>query len=131
MASRCPSTSRRYCGTKIGDKDGKPVFGFPRPEDARQSLWLQAPANPADQARDDAGRRAEGGRSTAYNVHDIAITRLVLEHLDAAIEMRRALGEQYGVNLTSRPDAKLAEMIVKTAYTAADERTDLAEWEQR
>lgn len=43
--------------------------------------------------------------------------------------MRRVLGEQYGVNLTSRPDAKLAEMIVKTAYAAAMNRKVLAEWD--
>ena len=65
----------------------------------------------------------------AYNVHDIAITRLVLEHLDAAIGMRRLLGEQYGVNLTSRPDAKLAEIIVKTTYTAAMNQKILATWD--
>ena len=53
----------------------------------------------------------------------------MLEHLDAAIEMRRVLGEQYGVNLTSRPDAKLAEIIVKTAYTAAMNQKILATWD--
>src|SRR3954469_16606411 len=31
----------------------------------------------------------------AYNVHDLAITRLVLEFLDAGIEARRVLGEQW------------------------------------
>lgn len=54
-----------------------------------------------------------------YNNHDLAITRLVLKHLNAALEMRRVLGQQYEVSLTSRADAKLAEMIVATAYTKA------------
>ena len=52
----------------------------------------------------------------AYNVHDMNLTRLVLEYLDKAVEMRRSLGERSGVNLTSHPTGKLGETIIIAAY---------------
>jgi hypothetical protein len=41
------------------------------------------------------------------------------QYLNAALEMRRVLRDQYGVSLTSRADAKLAEIIVSTGYANA------------
>ena len=113
---------------KIGEsKDGKPRFGFPGLKSLGNRFGYKhlqtLPIKPGTTLSEEQKRTID-----AYNVHDINITRLVLEHLDAAIEMRRALGSQYGVNLTSRADAKLAEMIVKTAYTAAMNKKILAEW---
>ena len=65
-----------------------------------------------------------------YNDHDLAITRLVLEHLSEALEMRRALGDVYGANLTALADAKLGEIIMRIAYTKAVNDRILAEWQQ-
>jgi hypothetical protein len=52
-----------------------------------------------------------------YNIHDLAITRLVLGYFDADIETRRVLGELWGANLTSRGDGPLGEAVVDAAYT--------------
>ena len=65
----------------------------------------------------------------AYNIHDLNITRLVLEHLDEAIEMRRVLSGVYGVNLTSCWDAKLGSSIVEAAYVAAANRRMAETWD--
>ena len=113
---------------KIGEsKDGKPRFGFPGLKSLGNRFGYKhlqtLPIRPGTTLCDEQKRTID-----AYNIHDIAVTRLVLEHLDAAIEMRRALGLQYGVNLISRADAKLAEMMVKTAYTAAMNEKILAQW---
>ena len=64
----------------------------------------------------------------AYNLHDMNLTRLVLEYLDRAIEMRRKLGEHYHTNLTSHPTGKLGEAIVITAYQQEMNRRIAASW---
>jgi hypothetical protein len=51
----------------------------------------------------------------AYNLHDLAIIRRVLEHLDAAIEMRRVLGLQCGVNLINHSDGRLGAILIDPA----------------
>ena len=63
-----------------------------------------------------------------YNIHDMNLTRLVLEYLDRAIEMRRSLSERYHVNLTSHPTGKLGEAIVITAYEQEMNRRIAAAW---
>jgi hypothetical protein len=52
-----------------------------------------------------------------YNLHDLAVTRLVLEHFDTDIETRRILGDQCGVNLTSHSNGRLGEAVVTAAYS--------------
>lgn len=53
---------------------------------------------------------------TDYNQHDLAVTRLVLEHADDRLEMRRQLTELYHTNLMSVSDAKLGETVIVTDY---------------
>jgi hypothetical protein len=60
---------------------------------------------------------AQADEVDAYNGHDLAVTRLVLEHYDTDIETRRILGDQCGVNLTSHSNGRLGETVVTSAYT--------------
>ena len=114
---------------KIGDKDGQPVFGFPRLKQLGNRFGykhLQAlPIKPGTALDDE-----QKAKIDSYNQHDLNITRLVLEHLNEAIEMRVALGEQFNVSLTSRADATVGETIVKAAYTKAENDRIMAEWQQ-
>ena len=72
---------------KIGEsKDGKPRFGFPGLKSLGNRFGYKhlqtLPIKPGTTLNEDQKRTID-----AYNVHDINITRLVLEHLDAAIEI--------------------------------------------
>src|SRR5207248_3073501 len=55
----------------------------------------------------------------AYNRHDLAITRLALASLDEAIEMRRVMSQEYGVNVTSMTDSTMGERLIIRAYESA------------
>ncbi len=64
----------------------------------------------------------------AYNIHDINLTRLVLERLDKGIEMRRVMSEKYGINLTSDSNARLSERVVVTHYERLMQERVNATW---
>ena len=68
-------------------------------------------------------------RIHSYNVHDINITRLALQHLNEMIEMRRVLSAECRRNLTSMAESKLAETIVATTYTDSINQRLQAEWD--
>jgi hypothetical protein len=114
---------------KVGEKNGKPMFAFPSLKSLGSRFgypYLKTlPISPGTLLIDE-----QKALIDSYNDHDIAITRLLVQHLDAALEMRRVLGEQYGVNLTSRADAKLAEIIVSTGYVKAMNDKIMEEWQQ-
>ena len=113
---------------KTGEKEGKPTFAFPSLKSLGNRFGYPhlrtLPVKPGTIPTADLKSLTD-----SYNTHDIAILRRVLEHLDAGLEMRRVLGERYNVNLISRADAKLAEMIVSTAYTRAVNEKVMAEWQ--
>ena len=64
----------------------------------------------------------------SYNIHDLDITRLVLQKLDEAIEMRRVLSGVYDVNLTSCWNAKLGSAILEAAYVKAANDRARQDW---
>ena len=48
-----------------------------------------------------------------YCTNDLKVTKLVLESLTQQIELRRAMSNQYKVDLRSKSDAQIAEAIIK------------------
>lgn len=53
-----------------------------------------------------------------YCVNDIETTELLLNKLLPQIELRKAMSEQYGLDLRSKSDAQIAETIIKSELTA-------------
>lgn len=52
-----------------------------------------------------------------YCRKDVGLTRELYRFLEKQIDLRRTMGEQYGVDLRSRSDAQIAEEVLKAEYT--------------
>mgnify|MGYP003630753404 FL=1 len=48
-----------------------------------------------------------------YCANDLRVTRALAEKLTPQLELRRTMGEQYGVDLRSKGDAQIAEAVLK------------------
>lgn len=51
-----------------------------------------------------------------YCRNDVIVTRELFERLRTQIELRRAMSEEYGVDLRSKSDAQIAEAVLKKEY---------------
>lgn len=52
-----------------------------------------------------------------YLVNDLKLTKLLSDALKPEIELRKTIGEQYGLDLRSKSDAQIAETIIKSELT--------------
>lgn len=48
-----------------------------------------------------------------YCVNDLAITQLLYEKLKPQLELREQMSKEYGINLMSKSDAQIAEVVIK------------------
>lgn len=48
-----------------------------------------------------------------YCINDLALTELLVTELEKELELRKRLGDQYGLDLRSRSDAQIAERVIE------------------
>lgn len=51
-----------------------------------------------------------------YCGNDLLVTKELFEELEPAIDLRRAMSEQYGIDLRSKSDAQIAEAVLRTEF---------------
>ena len=54
-----------------------------------------------------------------YCENDLETTRLLAEALDAQLDLRVSMSEQYGIDLRSKSDAQIAETVIKSELSKA------------
>ena len=52
-----------------------------------------------------------------YCKNDLQVTQMLFNALSKQIDLRRAMSEEYGVDLRSKSDAQIAEAVLKAEYT--------------
>ncbi len=57
--------------------------------------------------------RDEAAKVREYCINDLAQTEELYRKLEKAIELRKRIGEQYGLDLRSKSDAQIAEAVIK------------------
>lgn len=60
---------------------------------------------------------------TTYCYNDLELTELLYNKLLPQIELRKAMSEQYGMDLRAKSDAQIAETIIKSELSAITEQT--------
>jgi len=58
-----------------------------------------------------------------YCYNDCVVTRKLFDHLKPQLDLRRAMSDQYGIDLRSKSDAQIAEAVIKSEYKARTNAT--------
>lgn len=58
-----------------------------------------------------------------YCRNDLQVTQMLFKALEGQIDLRRAMSEEYGVDLRSRSDAQIAEAVLKAEYERMTDST--------